>query len=88
MTPWHLHLCKRAADKSDIDRHNSMAWFMWHAAALFRSKAKKLPDMSLFKVQDKQAADKKKPVAGINEGAIMAWLAGAKAAHDAKKDKK
>ena len=52
-----------------------MAWFMWHLAALFRHGGKKLPDIALFMTKANKTKDgNKKPVAGINEDAIMAWL--------------
>jgi len=60
-----------------MDKHDHMAWFMWHAATLFRWGGKqKFPDLSVF--MSKRGDEKKKPVAGINEDAIMAWLVASK----------
>lgn len=91
MTPWQLSACEQAHIEEKNDSHNRFAWFMWHCAALFRYKGKKIPDIDLFMIKDKGDSSKgggKKPVSGVNEDAIMAWLTAAKAAHHAKKDKK
>jgi hypothetical protein len=64
-----------AASDERADRHDHMAWFMWHLAALFRHGGKKLPDIALFMTKANKPKDgNKKPVDGINEDAIMAWL--------------
>ena len=62
---------------------------MWHCAALFRMSAKKkMPDMRMFFVDsnsdEKAASKREKTVSGVNEGAILAWLKAAKAAHQKK----
>jgi len=63
-----------------------MAWFMWHAAALFRWSGKqKFPDLSAFMA--KRGDEKKKPVDGPNEDAIMAWLVASKAKQQQKAKK-
>lgn len=88
MTPWQLSACERAHIEEKNDTHNRLAWFMWHCAALFRFRGKKIPDIDVFMVKKDKARDEnKKPVEGVNEDAIMAWLLAAKAAHNSKKDK-
>lgn len=79
ITPWQLRKCVEASGAERADRHDHMAWFMWHLAAMFRHGGKKLPDMALFMTKNHKTKDgKKKPVDGINEDAIMAWLVAAK----------
>ena len=72
-----------------LDQHDDRAWSMWHLAYLLAHKFKKFPDLALFQSKrDKSGPDGKKPVDGINEDAIMAWLSTAKMNHDTKKAKK
>lgn len=73
-----------------IERQDSERWTMWHLAYLIAHKFKKFPDLSLFlsKSRDKDKAAGKKPVDGINEDAIMAWLVASKSANQEKKAKK
>lgn len=66
MTPWQFsRLVDAAVERRDSD-HDRQAWFMWHQAAL--GGLKKLPPLKQF------LSKYKKPVKGIDEGAIMARL--------------
>lgn len=81
-------LCVDAYQKMQDERHDHHVWLMYHVAVLTRWAGKKpFPDIKKFLSETLKKEVNKKPVKGLDEGAIMVWLKAAKEHHNAKAQK-